>query len=269
MRKSLLLLTFILSLLFTPPALASTHFKDVDNVNHAYAIPSINFMVDKGILSGYDDGTFKPDRYVDKSEFTLMIYKLFDKLRRSSNPCLDSNSKFEYADVPAGHWARKPILDIYGLDATGVVELRGDLPPYFHPDTQITRWDALHMLGYVLKGTGIGYDDTMALEIVMNLKLKDIKIKRVEPNTIISYNSADKTIYYDDTREHFGFDCGFSDDYDTIRYIAYMVGAKIMSTWNGKLEVNDKITRAQAVVLLHRLYNEVKSVGYLSPISSK
>lgn len=42
-----------------------------------------------------------------------------------------------------------------------------------------------------------------------------------------------------------------------------------MGTWNGELEVNDKVTRAQATVMLHRLYNQLKADGYLDMVSSK
>ncbi|RNB55698.1 S-layer homology domain-containing protein [Brevibacillus gelatini] len=191
MRKSLLFLSLIISLLFTHPVLASPHFKDVDHVKHAYAIPSINFMVEKGVLSGYGDGTFQPDRYVDKAEFTVMIYNLFDKLRRSSSPCLDPNNDFIYADVPTWHWAYKQISEVYGRGGSGIFQFYeynpDNLRLYFRPDSQITRWNALNMMGYVLKGTSsFEGTESQVLETVKNLKLKDIKlveIERDDPNT--------------------------------------------------------------------------------------
>lgn len=40
---------------------------------------SINYMFEKGYISGYDDGTFKPDNYISFHEFATLIVKASDR----------------------------------------------------------------------------------------------------------------------------------------------------------------------------------------------
>lgn len=71
--SALLSLTLILSL--GVPALAAREFTDVprDHVFHA----AIQDCVEKGLLGGYDDGTFRPASTVTRAQFVVMLARLF------------------------------------------------------------------------------------------------------------------------------------------------------------------------------------------------
>ncbi|MED1917910.1 S-layer homology domain-containing protein [Bacillus thuringiensis] len=77
MKRIILLLALILGLTTfqQPVALAAPAFKDVDPEQYGWAMDAISFMVDKGVVSGYPDGSFQPGRWVDKAEMTVMIYR--------------------------------------------------------------------------------------------------------------------------------------------------------------------------------------------------
>lgn len=64
-----------LTLLSGTPALAASSFSDVPESN--WAAPAITFMMDKQVISGYADGTFKPEKPVTKAEFIHMFHTLF------------------------------------------------------------------------------------------------------------------------------------------------------------------------------------------------
>ncbi|MBR6500998.1 MAG: S-layer homology domain-containing protein, partial [Firmicutes bacterium] len=51
--------------------ITTTEFTDMDT--HKWAIPAVGYAVEKGILSGYTDGTFKPGNNVTYAEMAVMI----------------------------------------------------------------------------------------------------------------------------------------------------------------------------------------------------
>lgn len=76
-------------------------FSDLSSSHWAYA--SIVKLVNAKVLSGYPDGTFKPDKSVTRAEFTkFMVCGL-------GLENVVSYSAGKFPDVPQGHWARKYI----------------------------------------------------------------------------------------------------------------------------------------------------------------
>lgn len=80
----------------------SAPFEDVPT--DYWAVSAIKYMVSKNIISGYPDGTFKPDKIVTRAEYAKM-------LALSLN--LDvSKGRDIYTDVPSSHWAYKYITAV-------------------------------------------------------------------------------------------------------------------------------------------------------------
>ena len=79
----------------------STSFTDVDS---HWAKTAIETMARCGVISGYEDGTFKPDNTVTRAEAVAMISRLFD---RSS----DWNGNITFNDVSASLWAYNAIMN--------------------------------------------------------------------------------------------------------------------------------------------------------------
>ncbi len=68
------------------------------------AIICINALCEKGIISGYGDGTFRPDNTITRAEAVTMINKALGRIESHelSNP---------FTDVSPSHWAYEEILE--------------------------------------------------------------------------------------------------------------------------------------------------------------
>ena len=105
-------------------------YSDV-KVNDWFA-DSVMKLSSKGILTGYPDGTFKPNRNITRAEFANIVSKYI------KNP-KDANETF--VDVPMNHWAK---------NAIAMVKAEGWITGYpdgtFRPDAPITRAEAVSIV---------------------------------------------------------------------------------------------------------------------------
>jgi S-layer homology domain len=70
-----------------------------------WAEPFIKVLIDKNIIVGYPDGTFKPDQPVTRAEFAALLNKAFEL------PPIRESLAFK--DVPANYWAAAVIDKAY------------------------------------------------------------------------------------------------------------------------------------------------------------
>ena len=87
----ILALTLILSCVATS-ALAASTFPDVLSPDHDWAAEQIEEMTELGIIKGYTDGTFKPDRAISKIEALI----LFSRVAGYSNDEYSEIADFAY-----------------------------------------------------------------------------------------------------------------------------------------------------------------------------
>lgn len=85
--------------------------------------PYMELLADKGIMDGYDDGSFKPENTVTRAEAAAVMSRLF---RLEQNSCA-------FSDVPAGHWAEGYIGAFSALGIMG-----GYSDGTFRPDNAIS-----------------------------------------------------------------------------------------------------------------------------------
>ena len=71
--------------------------------NDYYATEYIKALYDENIVSGYEDGTFKPDNSVTRAEAVTMMNKVLD------NPIAE-NAENLFGDVSPDHWAYNQIM---------------------------------------------------------------------------------------------------------------------------------------------------------------
>jgi hypothetical protein len=89
-----------------PAASQNTQNKSFSDVSSNYwAADFIAALVNRGIIAGFPDGTFKPDAPVTRAQFAAMVGKAFDKAQ------VRSESKF--VDVPRDYWATSAIQEAY------------------------------------------------------------------------------------------------------------------------------------------------------------
>ena len=102
-----------------------------------------------GYISGYPDGTFKPDNSITRAEFVVMVNKAMGYNKRG-------NAYF--SDVSAAHWAYAEIMK--GVEA-GYITGNGD--GTFRPDAPVTRQEAAVMISKIL---GLDQDFASAAKYV-------------------------------------------------------------------------------------------------------
>lgn len=88
-------------------AIRWSHAAFPDVASSHWAAPAIRGLASGGVLTGYPDGSFKPENPVTRAEFTTMLIKAFGLAWRSP-----ATAK-SFTDVPRFHWARQFVLLAY------------------------------------------------------------------------------------------------------------------------------------------------------------
>ncbi len=133
LKKGIIVITIILLMTqtFAQSAVAQhsdSNFKDVGE-NH-WAYESIHLLVERNVLSGYGDGTFRPNNPVNRGEFAKMMVLALDlSLNRPANETFE--------DIGQKHWAF-PYVETAKYYLTGFRTSSGD---YFRPDNKAVRED--------------------------------------------------------------------------------------------------------------------------------
>jgi hypothetical protein len=87
----------------TPVLAQSTSFSDVQS--NYWATPFINALAARGIITGYPDGSFRPEAPVTRAEFAAMLKGAFN-VSQSRRPS-------SFADVASNYWANPAIQQAY------------------------------------------------------------------------------------------------------------------------------------------------------------
>ncbi len=106
------------------------------DISTHWAKSYIEKAADKGIISGYPDGTFLPDNPVKRSEFTKMVNNAFGNT---------ATSNISFSDVPSYEWYYSDVAKAVASGYAGGYDT-GD----FKPDNYITRQEAAVMLSRIV-----------------------------------------------------------------------------------------------------------------------
>lgn len=86
---------------------------------------AVAYLASYGILTGYADGTFRPDAPISRAAFAVLLHRC-----QFAAPVWQYGEEFVFADVPAGYWAE---TYIYSTKILGW--LQGGTDRLFHPGT--------------------------------------------------------------------------------------------------------------------------------------
>ncbi|MBJ6361614.1 S-layer homology domain-containing protein [Paenibacillus sp. GCM10012307] len=113
------------------------HAAGASDIRGHWAEKSLQEWLDKGWLTGYKDGTVKPNKAVTRAELAAMINKAFE---------LKGTSDAKFSDLPPAHWARNAI-------ATAISNgyLKGTGGDKVSPDRPAARQEAAVMLAKLIK----------------------------------------------------------------------------------------------------------------------
>lgn len=124
-------------------------YSDVsDTAWYAAAVSTLSKM---GVISGYPDGTFRPNAPITRAEFAAMIARFDETAKSADTP---------FTDI-SGHWAENAIGKAYG---NGWVE--GSSKTVFCPKSNLTRAETATLLNRVLHRLPEKESDLLANQIV-------------------------------------------------------------------------------------------------------
>jgi hypothetical protein len=114
----------------------SSSFPDVPATSeHAAAI---EYLKSKGIISGYKDGTFKPEQTINRAEALKLVFLGRQAL---SMPAAGTLKSFSFPDVKSSDWFYQYVAEAYSL---GIVQ--GYEDGSFKPANEITAAESLKVL---------------------------------------------------------------------------------------------------------------------------
>ena len=114
---------------------ASNDFSDVSA--GSWYNNAVSTMANAGVISGYDDGTFRPDAPITRAEFAAMAVRFYGEVGDYETDSFNDIS---------GTWARNYINRAYELGLVGGYDDGG-----FHPNANITRAEAIKIINGVLE----------------------------------------------------------------------------------------------------------------------
>ncbi|KKJ00639.1 S-layer homology domain-containing protein [Prochlorothrix hollandica] len=130
----------------SPPPLKSVPFGDL--AGH-WAAAFVVALSDRGLVSGFPDGSFRPDRTLTRAEYAALLAKVFDLPLGRSAPA--------YQDLSASFWARDAIIE-----SSRMGFLRGFPDGSFRPQQFLTRIQTIVSL---VSGLGLTGGNPSLLEV--------------------------------------------------------------------------------------------------------
>ncbi len=135
------------------PILAQSTFNDVQE---NWAESCIAQLSNQGIISGYPDGSFRPNAPVNRSEFAAMVGKAFPNANRTRNAV-------QFVDLPSNYWANNAIKEAYQT-----AFLSGYPGNVFKPNQNIPRSQVLVSLA-----SGLNYSPNQTATATLNANFAD------------------------------------------------------------------------------------------------
>ena len=125
---------FVLTLVISThilPAYAETIFTDVDTSSYCY--DAVANVKNAGIITGYDDGSFKPQNLITRAEMATVMCLM-------SKADTATSDKGQFSDVPSNHWAAD---FIHAAAQKNIISGSGN--GLFRPDDNLTFEEAVKM----------------------------------------------------------------------------------------------------------------------------
>ena len=123
----------VIAMMLTTVAFAATYSDVAEDSAYYEAIETLNKL---GIVTGYEDGTYKPEAGVTRAEMAALVARI-----QGYGESAAGQTATSFADVPASHWAS-------GYDAsaasTGIINGYGD--GNFGPDDSVLFEQAVKMI---------------------------------------------------------------------------------------------------------------------------
>lgn len=160
----------------TPAQAQSSRFQDVPDSH--WAEDFITALVDRGVIAGFPDGSFKPEAPVTRAQFSSMLQGAFNKGK--------TRSAIDFVDVSRGHWAVSAIDNAY---ETGF--LSGYPGSIFRPEQNIPREQVLVSLA-----NGLNYRPDAPVDEVLNYYNDSFEISGFARSPIAAATEENMVVNY-------------------------------------------------------------------------
>ncbi len=220
--KKVLSLLLAVALLLSMTVMTGAAFEDVDS-NYSWAEEAINNLSDEGIITGYEDGTFKPGKSITRQEAIILFSK-----------SLGASAEVNASVVELAHGIYEAEL---GACSTSYAVEEG---------------------AYLIYRNVLSAEEVVDYLSTAN---RDKELKRYEAATLIAKAlgadtwfknnpTADTSMNYDDVND---IPAKYMD------YVYYTTALAIMGDMgNNKFGPNETVTRAQVAVMIQRILNTME-----------
>ena len=220
----------------------SCKFSDVET---HWARPVIEEMTQMGVINGYGDGTFRPDRHVTREEAIKMICCAFPEALDSLNNSKSLVFKPDYPDIH-DRWSTN-----YLIAVTGFVNGYSDLT--FRPADPMIRLDAAVLLlkAKFLQDPVISKDGPESASLLFIPKPGDDSVERIRKSS---------------EARALGTGDDWNDTINLYNAMAMLAEARIVRGYDGgKMGWGSTVTRAELCTLIKRVleYNPPTSGTYV------
>jgi len=120
--KNLFKVVILSLVIFTLSATLVSAFSDISDAD-------ADFLVSKGVLTGYEDGTFRPNAPITRAEFSTVMCRALNLVDYARSLVTEQR----FTDVPTSHWA---CGYVNALASKGIISGVGD--GNFDPDNTVT-----------------------------------------------------------------------------------------------------------------------------------
>ncbi|SHJ13340.1 S-layer homology domain-containing protein [Desulfofundulus thermosubterraneus] len=134
MKSKLLAVTLVFCLLL---ALAGAAYAGFSDLNGHWAQKQVEKWADKGLVGGYQDGTFRPNKAVTRAEFVALVNRAMNKQ--------NTGATIKFKDVRPGDWFYREVAAAVSAGYVGGYE-----DGTFRPNQPITRQEAASIISRLL-----------------------------------------------------------------------------------------------------------------------
>ncbi len=233
----MLLLTLFCMLAFSLPQQGSAADIEVSDIKGHWAEKDIRKLIENGAVSGFSDGTFRPNNTITRAEFVKIIVRMFNlQATNGTNQgkYYEDTYGSQYSKDPSSPWASEtPHWALHEVNiATNLMIVNGTGGNQFSPNAPITR-------------------EQMAM-IIHNL----IYTATPFPLQELSNTALDKILIVNKFKDAASIHGGATDKINTLAILKIMQGDT-----NGYFKPKSHATRAEAAAILSRLLDKTSDQG--------
>ena len=176
--------------------ITANDFPDVPKDHWAYFY--ILWGKENKILSGYDDGLFRPDRTVSRQEMASLLYRYITNYHQKE--MIVNTSKIIFTDdAEIGNWAKDAV---YAMQCSGIISGKGN--NYFDPTAGATRAETTVMMSKYIQYYRTVETNAPVADIYLNntLKATNVPIQKEQRTILIPARTlleaaGYRVLYYD------------------------------------------------------------------------